>query len=114
MTLVLQAMVLRGMGQTSKAQSTYEKALELDPNCGEALEGYKTCAIQSNSNPEEVRKRAMNDPEIQKILTDPAMRMILEQMQEDPNAIQEHMKNPAIAEKFMKLKDAGLIQVAYR
>ena len=30
----------------------------------------------------------MNDPEVQKILNDPAMRMILEQMQNDPAAIQ--------------------------
>ncbi len=29
-------------------------------------------------------------------------------------AIQEHLKNPAVAEKFMKLREAGLIQVAYR
>ncbi|TRY77864.1 hypothetical protein TCAL_08136, partial [Tigriopus californicus] len=108
------AMVHKGMGQTSKAQATYEKALELDPNCTEAMEGYRSCAMQSHTDPEEVRKRAMNDPEVQRILNDPAMRMILEQMQSDPNAIQDHLKNPAIAEKFMKLREAGLIQVAYK
>ena len=102
------------MGQTSKAMSAYEKALEIDSNCSEAIEGYKNCAIQNNSDPEEVRKKAMNDPEVQKILNDPAMRMILEQMQNDPQAIQEHLKNPAIAEKFMKLREAGLISVAYK
>jgi len=104
----------KGMGQTSKAQSTYEKALELDPQCSEALEGYRNCSIATHSDPEEARKRAMADPEVQKILNDPAMRMILEQMQNDPNAIQEHLKNPKIAENFMKLREAGLIQVAYR
>lgn len=108
------AMVLKGMGQSSKAQATYEKALELDPNCSEAMEGYRNCSMQTHSDPEETRKRAMNDPEVQKILNDPAMRMILEQMQSDPNAIQEHLKNPEIAEKFMKLRESGLIQVAYR
>ena len=30
------------------------------------------------------RQRAMNDPEVQAIMADPAMRMILEQMQSDP------------------------------
>jgi stress-induced-phosphoprotein 1 len=108
------AKVHQGIGQTSKAMAAYEKALELDANCTEAIEGYKNCAIQSHSDPEETRRRAMNDPEVQKILNDPAMRMILEQMQNDPQAIQEHLKNPAIAEKFMKLRESGLIQVAYK
>jgi len=108
------AKACQAMGQTSKAMSAFEKALEIDPNCTEALEGYKNCSISSNADPEEVRKRAMNDPEVQKILNDPAMRMILEQMQNDPQAIQEHLKNPKIAEKFMKLREAGLISVAYK
>jgi stress-induced-phosphoprotein 1 len=108
--------VLQGMGQQSKAMSVYEKALELDANCSEAMEGYRNCAIQSQANkdPEEVRKNAMNDPEVQQIMGDPAMRMILEQMQNDPTALSEHMQNPAIAQKIMKLREAGLISVSYR
>lgn len=31
----------------------------------------------------------MADPEVQSILGDPAMRLILEQMQSDPKAVQE-------------------------
>lgn len=31
----------------------------------------------------------MNDPEVLSILGDPAMKMILEQMKEDPNALRE-------------------------
>ena len=31
----------------------------------------------------------MKDPEVQKILADPAMQMILQQMQNDPSAVQE-------------------------
>ena len=45
--------------------------------------------MATNANPEEVRKNAMSDPEVQAILRDPAMRMILEQMQSDPRALQE-------------------------
>jgi stress-induced-phosphoprotein 1 len=108
------AKVHAAMGQTSKAMAAYERALEMDPNCSEAIEGYKNCAIQSHSDPEETRRRAMGDPEVQKILNDPAMRMILEQMQNDPQAIHEHLKNPAIAENFKKLRESGLIQVAYK
>ena len=55
----------------------------------EALDGYRQCMIEMNSDPEEVRKRAMADPEIQNILKDPAMRLILEQIQNDPKALSE-------------------------
>lgn len=47
--------------------------------------------MQQNQSltPEERRAKAMSDPEIQDILRDPAMRMILEQMQESPEAVGE-------------------------
>merc|ERR1712183_341675 len=112
------ANVLKAMGQTQKAMEVYAKAMELDPNSDEAKNGYKDCAVkqysQKDSDPEEVRNRAMNDPEVQQIMGDPAMRMILEQMQSDPQAVQEHLKNPAIMQKIMKLKDAGLISMSYK
>lgn len=53
----------------------------------------------------------MGDPEVQAILRDPAMRMILEQMQNDPRALQDHLKNPDIAAKIQKLLDSGLIAI---
>ena len=46
---------------------------------------------QANLNPEERMKQAMENPEIQEILRDPAMRMILEQMQENPSAAREYV-----------------------
>lgn len=81
--------ILQGMQQPSKALSAYQKALELDPSNAEALDGYRQCSMTVHSNPAEVRQRAMGDPEVQEILRDPAMRMILEQMQSDPKAVQE-------------------------
>ncbi|GBO98647.1 hypothetical protein EVAR_180_1 [Eumeta japonica] len=103
--------ILQGMQQPSKALSAYQKALELDPSNAEALEGYRTCSTQLHSNPEEVRKRAMADPDVQAILRDPAMRCILEQMQQDPQALQDHLKNPDIAAKIQKLLESGLIAI---
>ncbi len=91
--------------------SAYAKALELDPTCSEAIEGYRQCALEASMNPEEARARAMEDPEVQRILGDPAMRMILEQMQTDPKAVQDHLKNPEIKAKIQKLIESGLIQV---
>lgn len=81
--------ILQGMQQPSKALSAYQKAMELDPTNAEALEGYRACSMAVHSNPKEIRERAMSDPEVQEILRDPAMRMILEQMQSDPKAVQE-------------------------
>lgn len=53
----------------------------------------------------------MQDPEVQEILRDPAMRLILEQMQSDRQAVQDHLKNPEIRAKIQKLIECGLIQV---
>lgn len=103
--------ILQGMQQRSKAATAYQKALEIDPNNAEALEGYRACSMAFHSNPQEVWKNAMADPEVQQILKDPAMRLILEQMQSDPNAVKEHLKNPAIADKIMKLFESGIIQI---
>jgi len=103
--------ILQGMQQHSKAISAYQKALELDSTNAEALEGYRSCTMAVNSDPEEVRKRAMADPEIQAIMRDPAMRLILEQMQNDPKALQDHLKNPDIAAKIQKLLASGFIAI---
>ncbi|KAI9341752.1 activator of Hsp70 and Hsp90 chaperone [Obelidium mucronatum] len=59
---------------------------------------------------EEILARAMQDPEVQKIMGDPVMKTILQQMQEDPAAARDHMKNPAIAAKIRTLINAGIIQ----
>ena len=45
--------------------------------------------MAEGNDPEAVKKRAMADPEVQSILADPAMQMILQQMQKDPNAVRE-------------------------
>jgi len=108
---IRKGMALLAMKEFSKATTAFQKALEIDPNCQEAIDGYRKCTVGSNSNPEDVRKRAMNDPEIQQILGDPAMRLILEQMQTEPKAVQEHLKNPEVARKIEKLMEAGLIGI---
>lgn len=103
--------ILQGMQQASKASAAYQKALEIDPSNAEALEGYRSCSMAFHNNPQEVWKNAMADPEVQQILKDPAMRLILDQMQNEPNAVKEHLKNPAIADKIMKLLESGIIQI---
>lgn len=80
---------LVALKEYGRAQIAYEKVLELDPGNTEALDGCRQCVGNISNDPEEVKKRVMNDPEVQEILQDPAMRMILEQMKEDPKAIRE-------------------------
>ena len=53
------------------------------------MEGYRRAMTEDSKDPEVIRKRAMANPEVQKILSDPAMQMILQQMQRDPKALQE-------------------------
>ena len=50
-----------------------------------------SCLIQENKDPEAVRRRAMQNPEIQQIIADPAMQLILQQMQKDPQALREYV-----------------------
>lgn len=100
------------MKESLRAKGAYEKALEIDPNCQEARDGLYNCMQQKqNMTPEEKRQMAMSDPEVQDILRDPAMRMILEQMQENPSAASDHLQNPAIREKIAKLVDSGILQI---
>jgi len=113
------------------ARKEYEKCIE---SCKEAQnydpEGKSSREIQqqlmkaytamnpysggsnSEESQEEILKRAAQDPEVQRILGDPAMQQILQQMQQDPKAAQEHLKNPQVAANIRKLMSAGILKMA--
>lgn len=102
---------LVAMREWSKAQKAYEDALQVDSSNEEAREGVRTCLRSNDEDPEKAKERSLADPEVQEILRDPGMRMILEQMSNEPGAVREHLKNPEIFQKLMKLRDAGVIQM---
>lgn len=106
---IRKGMALLAMKKSNEASEAFQEALMLDENNVEAMEGYRK-AIGS-ADPEEARKRAMTDPEVQEILSDPAMQMILQQGQADPKALREHLQNPEVAKKFQKLMASGIIQL---
>ncbi|CAL9780935.1 unnamed protein product [Musa acuminata subsp. burmannicoides] len=108
------------MKEYDKALETYQEGLKHDPNNQELMDGVRSCIEQINKtnrgdiSPEELKERqakAMQDPEIQNILTDPVMRQVLIDFQENPKAAQEHLKNPQVMHKIQKLVSAGIVQM---
>jgi stress-induced-phosphoprotein 1 len=108
------------MKEYDKAMETYQEGLKHDPKNQEFLDGVRRCVEQINKasrgdlTPEELKERqakAMQDPEVQNILSDPVMRQVLVDFQENPKAAQEHMKNPMVMNKIQKLVSAGIVQV---
>lgn len=106
---IRKGMALLAMKKATEAGEAFQAALELDENNAEALDGYRKA--MGSADPEELRKRALQNPEVQEILKDPAMQMILQQGQADPKALREHLQNPEVAKKFQKLMEAGIIQL---
>ena len=112
--------VLFFMKDYDKALQAYEQGLEHDPNSEELRDGVQRCIQQINKvsrgdvSPEELRERqerALADPEVQMILTDPIMRQVLNDFQEDPKAAAHHMKNAQIMAKLQKLINAGIVRM---
>ncbi|KAL4437043.1 hypothetical protein ABPG75_004182 [Micractinium tetrahymenae] len=103
-----------------KAIETYREGLKHDPENQELKEGLMRCvqAINkmnrgemSEADLKERQARAMADPEVQSILSDPIMRQVLQDMQEDPKAAQQHLRHPDISRKIDKLVAAGILQI---
>jgi len=59
---------------------------------------------------DETLERAMRDPEVAGIMSDPIMQQILQQAQSDPKSLQDHMKNATVRQKIQKLINAGIIR----
>ena len=67
----------------------------------------------SQEDQEQRAKRAMQDPEIQQILQTPEVRNALNDLQNDPKAINNVLKNPDLAKKFEKLIQAGILRTGW-
>ena len=69
--------------------------------------------MQSSSEvDEESMKRAFADPEIQTIMKDPQMMTILSNLQANPQALGEYIKDPKVAAAIQKLTAAGILRCA--
>mmetsp|Transcript_24767 Transcript_24767/g.42698 ORF Transcript_24767/g.42698 Transcript_24767/m.42698 type:complete len:571 (+) Transcript_24767:91-1803(+) len=100
-----------------KCLETYEKALKLDPENEEVKEAIQRTVLIINQGmgqekPDQERvARAMADPEIQAMLTDPMLLQVLEDMKTNPKDMRKHMSNPEISAKIQKLIAAGILSV---
>ncbi|XP_075238952.1 stress-induced-phosphoprotein 1-like [Convolutriloba macropyga] len=102
-----------------KAADILREAQSIEPDNKEVtdalldIKDQKASRLMNTGNlsEEEIRQRAMQDPAVQEILADPGIRMILNQMQDDPKAFADHLKNPMIAKKIEKLMEAGILQM---
>ncbi|KAG9395269.1 TPR repeat [Carpediemonas membranifera] len=101
-----------------KSLDTFQKAAALDGTNQEVQQGLNDTAqqimrLQTGQMPADevamVREASLQDQEVKDIVEDPAMAQILQSMA-NPQAMQEHMKNPLIAAKISRLIAAGMVQ----
>lgn len=83
---------------TREIESQQQKAMEAQ------------IAARAGETEEQTSERIQSDPEVMSIIQDPVMQSILQQAKENPAALQEHMKNPAVRNKVQKLIVAGVIR----
>jgi len=108
------------MKEYHKALDSFDKGLKLDPENKDCKEGkQKTmAAIQMGAyggdKPDEERLRhAAADPEIQLLMRDPRVQQMLKDMQENPKAAQEALRDPFINTAVNKLIAAGIIKMGW-
>lgn len=105
------------MKEYHKALESYKTGLVLEPDNSLCKQGLAktTAKIQEANYGGEMDKdraaHAMADPEIQMILTDPTIRQVLTDFQENPKFAQQAMTDPDIRAKIEKLIAAGVLQV---
>lgn len=96
------------------ALESYQAALAIEPTNEEALQSIERLsrAIEERNRSSEApsEEAIANDPELQEILSNPAMRVVLQDIQRDPKAFAEHMKNDTVRKNIEKLIAAGVIK----
>lgn len=116
---IRKAQLYLAMREYSKCLDACNEATEADKegkHTREIEEQSRKCLQQMYSaregeTEEETMARIQRDPEIVGIISDPVMQSILQQAKQNPQALNEHMKNPMIRQKIQKLMAAGIIRV---
>lgn len=93
---------------------SYRAGLQIEPNNALCTQGLQKVMqkINEQQGPDAERSaHAMADPEIQAILSDPTIRQVLTDFQENPKFAQQAMGDPGIRSKIERLIAAGVLQV---
>ncbi|KAJ2197771.1 Hsp90 cochaperone [Coemansia sp. RSA 522] len=103
------AEALDALDEAKKQDTARKNATEIDQlevKCYNAINEHN-----ARVTPEEALKAAQANPKIASLLGNPVMQNILQQMQSDPRAAREHLKNPAVASNLRKLMAAGIVRM---
>ncbi len=92
---------------------SYRAGLQIDPNNSLCSQGLSNVMQKINEQGHDAERsaHAMADPEIQAILSDPTIRQVLTDFQENPKYAQKSMSDPTIRSKIERLIAAGVLQV---
>jgi len=115
---IRKSLVLFAMRDYTRALEAIQEAEEHDADHksrGEIMAQANKCeqalySQRATETQEETMERAMRDPEVAGIMSDPVIQQILQQAQGNPGALQDHMKNPGVRTKIQKLINAGIIR----
>uniref|UniRef100_A0A060T8D6 ARAD1C28534p n=1 Tax=Blastobotrys adeninivorans TaxID=409370 RepID=A0A060T8D6_BLAAD len=96
------------LDQAREVDSELKHTQEINDLYNKAMTGR--FQSQEGETPEQTLERVSKDPEVMEILQDPVMNSILQQAQNNPAALRDHMKNPEVAKKINLLAAAGIIR----
>lgn len=117
--LMRKAKVYNCQKEYHKSIDIYQSILKSDPSNTEAKNALAETEMKVNmgmaggasGNDEERAKRAMSDPEIQSIISDPMVKIALQKMQENPQSAMEYFNDSNLGPKLNKLINAGIIRM---
>lgn len=104
------------MKEYHRAMDSYKKGLEMDPGNSLCVQGLQKTQQKINESmsgevDQERAAHGLADPEIQRILSDPIMRQILQDLNENPAEGRKALADPEVRRKFDKLIAAGVLKM---
>lgn len=103
------------MKEYHKAMDSYRAGLQIEPDnslCKQGMIKVNQAIAAANSQVPDAERaaHAMADPEIQRILSDPTIRQVLNDFQDNPKFANQAMSDPDIRSKIERLIAAGILQ----